>query len=198
MASGVFAPGENTMSDIDFDRDNSVRQIKMEEAQRAHDRHAELHRTYFEAASKSAEVAVKTSVLVNGGAAVAVLALIGGMLKEDILTVKQMADVSSSLMWFASGVGAGITALAFIYLMNYSAAARTRWQVRVNDTPFVQETPQSWYMRHVYTIAHIIAVAVALISVGLFIYGVLDVRNSIAQLAKAAPPAPSIQTPKAP
>jgi hypothetical protein len=186
------------MSDIDFDRENSVAQIKMEEAQRAHDRHAELHRTYFEAASKSAEVAVKTSVLVNGGAAVAVLALMGGMLGKDILTVRQVADVSSSLMWFACGVGAGITALAFIYLMNYSAAARTRWQIRVYEAPFVQDTPQSWYMRHVYTIAHTIAVAVAVISVGLFIYGVLDVRDSIARLAKVVPSPPSIQAPKGP
>jgi hypothetical protein len=113
------------MSDIDFEREQAVAQMKLEEAQRAHDREAQLHRTYFEAASKSAEVAVKTSVVVNGGAAVAVLVFMSGMLGKDIVTVKQAADVSSSLIWFASGVGAGITALAFIYLMNYFAAARS-------------------------------------------------------------------------
>ena len=186
------------MSDIDFDRGNLEAQARREEAQRAHDRQAQLHQTYFEAASKSAEVAVKTSVLVNGGAAVAVLGLMGAMLGKDILTVKQVADISSSLMWFASGVGAGITALAFIYLMNYSSAARTRWQRRIYETPFVRETPRSWAMRQVYTIAHIIAVAVAVGSVALFIYGVLAVRDSFVQLAKIGPPTPSVQTPKNP
>ena len=76
------------MTDIDFNREQAVAQIKMEEAQRTHDREAELHRTNLEVASKSAEVAVKTGVLVNGGAAVAVLAFIGGMLGKDIVSVK--------------------------------------------------------------------------------------------------------------
>jgi hypothetical protein len=185
------------MSGVDFEHELSIARIKMEEAQRAHDREAELHRTYFEAASKSAEVAVKTSVLVNGGAAVAVLALMGGMLGKDILTVKQVADVSTSLLWFASGVAAGITALAFIYLMNYSSAASTRWQQRVFETPYLRETPRSHFMRQVYTIAHVVAVVVSLSSVTLFIYGVLEVRNSITRLAQAVS-VPTAQTLKSP
>ena len=40
------------MTDIDFDREQAVAQIKMEEVQRAHDREAELHRTSLEVASK--------------------------------------------------------------------------------------------------------------------------------------------------
>jgi hypothetical protein len=181
---GYFA-GELTVSDIDFDREQTLPpELKIEVAQRAHDRISELHRTYFEAASKSAELAVKTSVLVNGGAAVAVLGFLGVLLQKETISPKQVADVSASLIWFASGVGAGIVALAFIYLMNYSSAGGVRWRKLVFEQPFFQETSRTRSMRHIYTVAHIIAVLVSLVSVGLFIYGVVDIRNSISQLSK--------------
>ncbi len=187
------------MTDIDFERELAVGRIKMEEAQRVHDREAELHRTYLDIASKSAEVAVKTSVVVNGGAAVAILAFIGGLLGKDIVNVKQVADVSSSLIYFASGVAAGIGALALIYLMNYSSAAIVRWRERVFEHPYVRNTPRAEFMVGMYSVAHALAVAVSLMSIVLFVYGVLDVRDSITRLARTviAPP-PTIQVPKSP
>jgi hypothetical protein len=186
------------MSDIDFDREQAVAQIKMEEAQRTHDREAELHRTNLEVASKSAEVAVKTSVLMNGGAAVAILAFIGGMLGKDIVSVKQVADVSSSLIWFAAGVATGVGALALIYLMNYCAAARVSFRRRTFEHPYVRETSRSLLMKKIYTIAHILAVAASLISLCLFIIGMLDVRASITRFAASVELQPSKQMPKSP
>ena len=183
------------MSDTDIE----IGRIKMEEAQRAHDREATLFRAHFEAASKAAEVAVKTSVVVNGGAAIAVLTFIGGMVGKDIVGVKQVADVSSSLMWFASGVAAGVTALAFIYLMNYSAASTVRWRKPIYEPPFVETTPRSKAMHAIYAMAHAVAVFVSLISIILFVLGVVNVRKSIGQMAAAAvTTTPSVIQPKMP
>lgn len=183
------------MSDIGLEREHAfeleqtVAQLRLEETQRAHDRDAELHRTYFEAASKSAEVAVKTSVLVNGGAAVAVLGFLGAMLGKNVVTLTQVANVSASLVWFASGVAAGVAALALIYLMNYSSAAGVRWRRRIFIAPYVEETPRSRLMRRIYTVAHIIAVLISLLSVSLFVYGVVDMRHSINHISKPVPSA---------
>jgi hypothetical protein len=184
-----------TMSDIDFERERDNARIQMEEAQRTHDREAELHRTLQEAALKSAEVAVKTSVVVNGGAAVAILAFIGGLVGKDIVGVKQVADVASSLMWFASGVAAGLAALALIYLTNYCAAAAVRFRQRIFRDPYIRDTKLSRFIRKSYTISHIVAVIVSLMSIGLFIQGMIDVRDSITRLATPVSTSPP-QEPK--
>ncbi|MBI3705409.1 MAG: hypothetical protein HY244_16550 [Rhizobiales bacterium] len=183
------------MSDIDFERERDVAKIIMEEAQRTHDREAGLHRTFLEAASKSAEVTVKTSIIVNGGAAVAILAFIGGLVGKDVVGIKQVTDITSSLMWFASGVASGVGALAFIYLTNYCAAARVGFRKRIFQAPYVVDTGLSTFLRNLYTASHVIAVVMSLASLFLFIWGMIDVRASIVGLSTQKTPS-SIQAPK--
>jgi len=58
---------------------------------------------FNKATVKAGEVAIKAAMLMNGGAVVSVLTFIGGLAQKGDLTVKQIGDVSGSLLWFASG-----------------------------------------------------------------------------------------------
>jgi hypothetical protein len=49
------------------------------EARRAHDRFAELHLALSESAINSSELTLRTAVLINGGAAISVLAFTSGL-----------------------------------------------------------------------------------------------------------------------
>jgi hypothetical protein len=56
-----------------------------DEARRAHDRAAEFFLALNESAIKSSELTLRTAVLINGGAAVSVLAFIGGLSSQGKL-----------------------------------------------------------------------------------------------------------------
>ena len=56
-----------------------------------------------EAAIGMAQLTLRTAVLINGGAAIAIHAFIGGLVEQRRIEVAQLKDVSSSLLWFASG-----------------------------------------------------------------------------------------------
>src|SRR5437016_8648142 len=86
--------------------------ITRQDAMRAHDRSHGVSEALNEAAIKAGETAIKTLMLVNGGAAVSVLAFIGGLVGQGRVTSKQMTDVSSSLLWFVAGVALAAVALA--------------------------------------------------------------------------------------
>jgi hypothetical protein len=82
--------------------------INRQDALRVHDRSRRVSEATDEATIKAGEVAIRTVMLINGGAAVSVLAFIGALVRQDGgLTIKQVAGVSNSLLWFGGGVAAG-------------------------------------------------------------------------------------------
>src|ERR1700682_5357755 len=52
-------------------------EIRREDAQRAHDNIEEFRRSVNEAAIKTGELALRTAILINGGAAIALLGFVG-------------------------------------------------------------------------------------------------------------------------
>jgi hypothetical protein len=77
-----------------------------QDAIREHDRSREYQKATDEAVIKGGELAIRTVMLINGGAAVAVLAFIGALVREGGVSVKEIAGVSTSLLWFGGGVAA--------------------------------------------------------------------------------------------
>jgi hypothetical protein len=61
------------------------------EAEREHDRLQRFEDSTNEATINTANLALRTAMLVNGGAAVTVLAFIGGLISKGGLTLKQLA-----------------------------------------------------------------------------------------------------------
>ena len=76
--------------------------MKREDAQRAFDLHSSQLDKMNEAAIKSANSALRACLLINGGAAVSVLAFIGSLATKELIAVSQLSRVASSLEIFAS------------------------------------------------------------------------------------------------
>jgi len=67
--------------------------VHLEEARRAHDRARDFELSTNEAAINSGQLAIRTAVLINGGAAVAVLAFLGGLAGQGIISVRISAGL---------------------------------------------------------------------------------------------------------
>jgi|JI10StandDraft_1071094.scaffolds.fasta_scaffold176568_2 hypothetical protein len=83
----------------------------------------EQHKAAFEAAN----AALKASILINGGAAVAMLALLGNLTKDaPAVTSKIVPMLTITLAWFGGGVllGAMATGLAYSTQLSYAKNVR--------------------------------------------------------------------------
>jgi hypothetical protein len=70
--------------------------LNMEEAHRAHDAHTNFYLSVNESAIKSGETALRACLLINGGAAVAILAFIGSVIsREPTTSHKVVAQIAT-------------------------------------------------------------------------------------------------------
>src|SRR5688500_9984682 len=90
-------------------------------AERAHDKDDDSWHKSNDATISSATVALRTAVLINGGAAIAMLAFIGGLLRDSKLPLATtISQLTAPLIWFALGVVAATLAMGCMYLINFS------------------------------------------------------------------------------
>lgn len=151
-------------------------------AERAHENLTEFTRQNYEAAFKSGQIALRTVVLVNGGAAVAVLFFLGAIAAR--VSVVQISVVASSLIWFVAGITCGLIALTCAYLTNlYDANVGTSlsqtWQY-----PYSQPGRYTQYFVRLSRFVHILAILAGTVSLLLFVVGMWDVRSAIILLGK--------------
>jgi hypothetical protein len=153
------------------------------EAERAHDRDDEAWHKSNDAAISSATVALRTGVLINGGAAIAMLAFIGGLLKDSKLTLgPALTGITLPLMWFAYGVVASVVAMGLMYLVNFAntlllSSRETSW-----SPPYIVEKRSSRWWRRLSRALTILAILGNLAAIGFFVYGMIEVRNAISTL----------------
>lgn len=90
------------------------------EAERAHDKSNAFHTYVNEATIEASNLALRTLVLINGGAAVAILAFLGAVASKDKVDFDQVGRVAGTLRFYAIGVACAVAAMAFAYLANFS------------------------------------------------------------------------------
>ena len=151
-------------------------------AERAHENLTEFTRQNYEAAFKSGQIALRTVVLVNGGAAVAVLFFLSAIAAK--VSVAQISVVTHSLIWFVAGITCGLIALTCAYLTNlYDANVGTSvsqtWQY-----PYSQPGRYTHYFVRISRFVHILAIVAGSASLLLFIVGMWDIRSAIILLGK--------------
>lgn len=105
-------------------------EIRREDALRAHDKLDEFQRYVDQAAISAGQFALRMSLLINGAAAVALLTFIGSLPKE------QKRLFADTLVWFASGVGLAVAALAFSYFANLFMAGLAGSRLRTWEHPY--------------------------------------------------------------
>jgi hypothetical protein len=102
--------GGAAMTDADQRREN------MEQARRAQEILHEFSMRIDDSGIKSGDALLRNVLLINGGAAVAILAFMGSVISKDAGSHKIIGDIAGGLTYFASGVIASVAALGLTYL----------------------------------------------------------------------------------
>jgi hypothetical protein len=169
------------MSDQDpnFEQQLRLHDYKVRNFERAYQQHQTFLVEVNRALVESGNLALRMVILINGGAAVAVLAFIGGMASQGKLSIEQMRELTSNLIWFTSGVAVGGLALGFVYFTTFAVMMTAHNYEARSEHPFYLETAASkrwWFAGEGLRAA---AVLLGLGSLLLFIAGALDLRDAV-------------------
>jgi hypothetical protein len=146
-----------------------------EDACRAHDKLDDYQTYVDQAAIKAGEFALRMSLLINGGAAIALLTFIGNLGKDK----KLFAD---TLVWFASGVALAVSALALSYFTNLFTAGMAGSRLRTWQHPYIQPGPTTSRYTILRWVFHVAAILFGLASLAAFVCGMLRVRDALTHL----------------
>ncbi len=148
-------------------------------ADRMHDREFEFSQSAAQAALSNANFALRTLILINGGAAVAMLAFISSLATRPTVN---LATMTAPLVWFVWGIVSAGFSVCFAYFTNYCIATSSSMKDRIWQHPWVSENSKSERWRKTAVWWQYLAVIAALLSLGLFIKGMLEVREAITLL----------------
>src|ERR1700730_590358 len=156
-----------------------VYQQVRDEARRAHDRVTQFLLAFNESAIKSSELTLRTAVLINGGAAISVLAFIGGLAAQGRIGISQLGGIADSLILFALGVASASVGMCFSYLTHNFTLARPESKKLSVEPPFVQPGPATKWWKLSRRVVYDLAIFACLASLILFVMGMFDVKDAI-------------------
>lgn len=142
-------------------------------AEREHDQQEESFRHMNETAISASHIALRTLLLINGGAAISLLSFDGR------LPSAQAKAVAATLLWFALGVVATTFAMALTYFTHLSMAGWLASKMRSYNPPFVTDGPKTSQWARRKWVCHTLAAMAALTSLALFVIGMFAVRAAL-------------------
>ncbi len=151
-------------------------------ARRAHDAELEFGINTNEAAIDAANLALRALLIINGGAAIALLAFIGNLvpaLQGEYATLPKIIPAFTPLMWFAFGVAGTAIAMFFAYFTNYSYAIASVDRIRNYEHPYIHETQKSQTLVTLGTVFQWFAIILSLAALIFFMIGVVEVNELI-------------------
>ena len=176
---------------VDLERER----LTFEKRQYAHDEIRKVQAELNTAILKNGEVALRTSVLINGGACGFVLAFMGAIVTKQPNSLSKVSVFSGALSYFAYGVIAALTAIALTYVTNYVSSQHLKTfdmrdepmvvpnpNTRVSKEKFVFAGPETPGLRLRKQFVHLLTMAAGIGSMAFFVFGLLEVRNVIAAL----------------
>lgn len=166
--------------------------------ERAHDDERDFGRSADIAAVSTGSNALRGLLLINGGAAIAMLAFIGHLISSDKGvfaekdTIKALINLTTPLSWFAGGVACAAASMALGYLANFSMGRVSSHRIRTyEDHPYVRPTKLSKRWGVAVGVFQAAAVAGGFFSLFLFVWGIWEVRDVISALP-TAPVTPAV------
>jgi hypothetical protein len=145
-------------------------------AEREHDRIIKSRDMLNEAAVNGGNLALRMVLLINGGAAIALLSFMNALPKD------QRQAIASALAWLAWGVAAAALALGLAYFTNRCGAETQHSKTFQYTAPYVTDGPRTAMWTRLYWAFHLAAVLVGLASLGLFVVGMLRVKSTFINL----------------
>lgn len=148
-------------------------------AERAHDAAREFASNSNDAAIASGNHTLRALIIINGGAAIAVLAFIGQIVSGNAELGEKLSDLTAPLSWFAWGVALATLSVGLSYLTNYcNASAATKHDMHY-EPPYVRKTSSSDHWTKATVCFQIIAIIAAIISLVFFIFGMVEVSDAV-------------------
>ncbi len=139
-------------------------------AHRAHDNHFAYFRSLHDARILDARAAIQAALLINGGAATAILTFAG-----SLATKTAPAHVPRLFAWslacFALGVGFGATAALFAYLANNEYTEATGSAELSYEHPYKRVTPEAFRRERKAVFAHKVATGCGVGALATFVFG---------------------------
>lgn len=157
-------------------------ELKREDAKRAHDVSHEFHTYTNKAAIDGANLALRTLIVINGGAAVAILTFLGGVASKDKIDFSEVGAVADTIKYFAIGVALALAGMALSYFTNLFMAGVEGTKIKIWEHPFLQETPRSKLMRKLNLVFHVAAFSASMASLVLFMVGMFAASDKITHL----------------
>jgi hypothetical protein len=170
------------MTEEPYDHSKWVYETNVSRAERAHDTEREFGDKNNEAAINAANAAIRVALLINGGAAVSVLAFIGGLVSQKLVPVSELGKIASGLMWFTSGVALAGGAAGLAYFTNYFIAGCSTTRERMWEPPYVKDTQSSKVLRWLALCFQLSAILCGLMSLGTFIVGMITMHVAITDI----------------
>jgi hypothetical protein len=157
-------------------------ELNIAAARRSQDARREFNNKMNEATIAAGQVAIRTSVLINGGAAISMLAFLGGLLTQKVASLAQLREVAGSLLWFGGGAGCGTASLGFSYLTNYCVTISSMSIIRTWTHPYSRHTKRSISYLKASRLFLWLSVAASAGSLVSFVVGIASVYFSILKL----------------
>ena len=152
---------------------------KMTEARRAHDRLDAFCEAINESAIKSADAVLRNCLLINGGAAVAILAFMGAVISKNTGSGKIIENIADGLTYFAWGVIASVAALGLSYIVHFATYKHATSQKKVWEHPYITPGKLTACWAWLKIGLHVLAVALAVVSAVLFVIGLFAVKQAV-------------------
>lgn len=153
--------------------------LHREEAHREHDALISRYVALSESVIKSGDLALRSCLLINGGAAIAILAFMGNVVTRDPASHKLLADISCGLIDFALGVVAAVVAMGLTYFDHFLNWKHATSQKRVWTHPYIEPGDRTAFWARVKTTVHVITVLLAIGSVVAFGWGLFAIAHAV-------------------
>lgn len=151
--------------------------LNREHAQRTHDRLNEATARIDASAIAFGQIAVRTLVLVNGGAVVAMLAFLAGVVGSKHTSA--FDPVIGSLSFFAFGVFLGVLTAGLAYVVTYCQSASLGRMTHIWKHPYSEETRSSKNWTRVANFSHVLALLSAMGSIVFFYLGIQTLSTAM-------------------
>lgn len=154
--------------------------IQRQLADKRHDNNYDFTVKLNEQVIQNANIALRTAVLINGGAAIAMLGFISSIYgKDPDAATRDYGSLTEPLMWFAVGVALGTFAIAMAYFTNYSIVANAVHKLSDYNPPYIHDTPLSKTWLRAGITFQIIAIICGLGSLGTFVCGMFQIKQAL-------------------
>lgn len=174
---------EKGIAAANLERSKSDYDFNIEHAKRAHDLNRQMSADFIKAAVDSANLAIRSLTLINGGAVVALLAFIGALESGDAGDSVRLEELVDPIWWFAVGVGCAACAAMCAYLVNMSDADLSN-SVRLTwDHPYVVPHKGDCVRTAVRQFFFYFGILLAVGSLGSFFFGIAAVTAAISALS---------------